>query len=393
MRLAFIAVNRIVEEKAASDEAYREGLRKKGKVVLADGRALSDDELLAKLASVGLALDRARFLRGTESFVSAEEMAEAVYDHPALKIPDADQDWVWIAFTCLWERWSPERPSLEMIDDAMQAGYQAEAAGDTPRACRLWLQTWRWIRGVMEARDVRSMAEWDEQYCGTQSLFNWCQVFKRALGDAGRKDRQFLEERLEVIEALLRLRPRDGRLRDNCRSDLAETYFNLGMPEKGEQLFRQWLQKRPTWGWGWIHWADCYYPFTFGREKDPTRAEQILKQGLAVPGVEEQVHLLERLKGVYEELGRPEEAKAAQAEIDRHRKPAPAPLKPPQPTRPEERGPRNPGLLPSAPPRGPLPQFGRPVPPLARVGRNDPCPCGSGKKFKNCCLRSQRAGD
>ena len=22
-----------------------------------------------------------------------------------------------------------------------------------------------------------------------------------------------------------------------------------------------------------------------------------------------------------------------------------------------------------------------------RVGRNDPCPCGSGKKFKNCCAR------
>ncbi|MFN5533520.1 MAG: SEC-C metal-binding domain-containing protein, partial [Planctomycetaceae bacterium] len=21
-----------------------------------------------------------------------------------------------------------------------------------------------------------------------------------------------------------------------------------------------------------------------------------------------------------------------------------------------------------------------------RVGRNDPCPCGSGKKFKNCCM-------
>jgi preprotein translocase subunit SecA len=22
-----------------------------------------------------------------------------------------------------------------------------------------------------------------------------------------------------------------------------------------------------------------------------------------------------------------------------------------------------------------------------RIGRNDPCPCGSGKKYKNCCLR------
>lgn len=25
-----------------------------------------------------------------------------------------------------------------------------------------------------------------------------------------------------------------------------------------------------------------------------------------------------------------------------------------------------------------------------KVGRNDPCPCGSGKKFKKCCLDSQR---
>jgi len=25
--------------------------------------------------------------------------------------------------------------------------------------------------------------------------------------------------------------------------------------------------------------------------------------------------------------------------------------------------------------------------PNAKVGRNDPCPCGSGKKFKKCCMR------
>ena len=24
----------------------------------------------------------------------------------------------------------------------------------------------------------------------------------------------------------------------------------------------------------------------------------------------------------------------------------------------------------------------------AKIGRNDPCPCGSGKKYKNCCLAS-----
>jgi len=27
-----------------------------------------------------------------------------------------------------------------------------------------------------------------------------------------------------------------------------------------------------------------------------------------------------------------------------------------------------------------------------RVGRNEPCPCGSGKKFKKCCMKKQDGG-
>jgi preprotein translocase subunit SecA len=29
----------------------------------------------------------------------------------------------------------------------------------------------------------------------------------------------------------------------------------------------------------------------------------------------------------------------------------------------------------------------------AKVGRNDPCPCGSGKKYKNCCGANPAAGN
>ena len=32
------------------------------------------------------------------------------------------------------------------------------------------------------------------------------------------------------------------------------------------------------------------------------------------------------------------------------------------------------------------PQRSAPVKKDKKVGRNDPCPCGSGKKYKNCCL-------
>ena len=27
------------------------------------------------------------------------------------------------------------------------------------------------------------------------------------------------------------------------------------------------------------------------------------------------------------------------------------------------------------------------IPVGEKIGRNDPCPCGSGKKYKNCCLK------
>ena len=33
----------------------------------------------------------------------------------------------------------------------------------------------------------------------------------------------------------------------------------------------------------------------------------------------------------------------------------------------------------------PIGSFPLPIFPMKRVGRNDPCPCGSGKKYKNCC--------
>jgi hypothetical protein len=43
------------------------------------------------------------------------------------------------------------------------------------------------------------------------------------------------------------------------------------------------------------------------------------------------------------------------------------------------------------PPLPPTPGLTPPRKPQAKqkVGRNDPCPCGSGKKFKNCCMRKQ----
>ena len=37
---------------------------------------------------------------------------------------------------------------------------------------------------------------------------------------------------------------------------------------------------------------------------------------------------------------------------------------------------------------GPKPPNVPAVNPFKGIGRNDPCPCGSGKKFKKCCLNN-----
>ncbi|MBN1401319.1 MAG: SEC-C domain-containing protein [Anaerolineae bacterium] len=45
-------------------------------------------------------------------------------------------------------------------------------------------------------------------------------------------------------------------------------------------------------------------------------------------------------------------------------------------------------MVPSLSSRSPISRVEEPC--MPEVGRNDPCPCGSGKKYKNCCLRKDR---
>ena len=389
MHISFISMNRIVEEKAASDEEYCRTLRERGRVLLQDGRVLSDEALLARLRELNLVLDREQFIKLSQDFLSAEQMARTLIPEFGLKVEGADEDWVWIAFTCFWERWLPHRPSLEMIDDQMQAGYKLQSH-DELGACRLWLATWKSIVNIMEARHLRSLGDFDDVFGGTNSLFNWVQDLSRGLHHGAVRDPSLWHERIALCEtALNRLAP-EGLLRSNFKNGLAKSYFAAGMPEQSERLYQQWLQADPQWGWGWISWGDCYFHGA-RREMDPARAERIWKEGLAVPGVADKRYLLERLAGLYEETGRDQEARALRAEIQALQRaetavPARATtghLRIKQTYRFGEKG------LPVED-LGRFAQAVRAQSPLpgaktGKTGRNAPCPCGSGKKFKRCC--------
>ena len=125
------------------------------------------------------------------------------------------------------------------------------------------------------------------------------------------------------------------------------------MTEKAEELFRSWLDADPAWGWGWIGWADCYLP----APADLDRAEKLLRRGYRVPGVRDRVYIAERLQEVCG-TRRPDEARQFGEQAERLR---------------QSRSARPPG-----------PAAGN-IARRVKVGRNAPCPCGSGKKFKKCC--------
>ena len=123
MHIAYIALNRMVEERVSQDASYRRDLERNHRPLLSHGRSMLDDELLAKLRQLGIDAQPRWLVDSFPNYVSAEAMSNAMIDCMEAEIPDTEGDWVWIALTCLWERWQPNLPNMEMVDDKMQAGY------------------------------------------------------------------------------------------------------------------------------------------------------------------------------------------------------------------------------------------------------------------------------
>lgn len=76
--ISWVAMDRIVERERAADAGYRK--QAAGKVLRSDAKRLTDGELVAKLSSFGIELDRPSLERLCDQVLSAEEIAQPLLD-------------------------------------------------------------------------------------------------------------------------------------------------------------------------------------------------------------------------------------------------------------------------------------------------------------------------
>jgi tetratricopeptide (TPR) repeat protein len=367
-----------------------------------DAAKLSDEQLLEKLHAFGLEVDRDELERLCEGALSVEEVARPLLDRCGAAAGEGrpHEDWMWLCLLELWRRWWPERVCVEFLGDKIQAGYDALERREAASASAVWLDAWSDVVRLCDLSGIDSIREFDDRFSMYQSLFNWSQDLEDALGNAGREDPEFLRARIAVCEEALRRFPDEHELMvENRRRALAESYFELGETEKAQSLFEEWLAADPRWGWGWIGWADLHF-FAENRPKDYSRAEELLHRGYSTPDARDREGIADRLALLYRETGRDEEAHALAAEAKRISRSSYAASV------------RRTIELEDASDRTvvrdtatatfegegfPLDRMTEIVEALdaarpgirprraAKVGRNAPCPCGSGRKYKKCC--------
>ncbi|MEN8906072.1 MAG: DUF1186 domain-containing protein [Clostridiales bacterium] len=208
-----------------------------------------------------------------------------------------------------------EEKIVNELSEKMQEGYYWAEKNKSISACSKWADVWKLVLTTMKLDKYDSIEELDDDFveiidCSNgfsdQTILNWASDYEKELGISMGYDISFAEKRIEYCSEYIKLsNDIDGINYFNMKSSIAETYFFIGNKEKGDELFKKYLEEKPIWGWGWIGWSNCYRLID---NKDSEKAIKILKQALETKNLEDRVDVQERLMDLYKELGMSKEA-------------------------------------------------------------------------------------
>ena len=297
-----------------------------------------------KLKELVPAFDLDSFVSETGKYLSCEDLAEAEY-YPYATFSDEDEDFIWMACEELWKRLVPDKPAVELVAEQvdrlvieiMKAG-RKQRWQDVFRRSReaLDLICRHTIEETSSGRKIRSDF-YDKlrqtTFCDFDHLFD--ELIQSLVG----------HEEYEKVIAIADVFG-DATGDDSLLDYKAESLFALGKTGEAEQLYGDIISRNPDNPWCLLHAGDCYV--IYGK-KDFSKAKDYYLKALSIAekyskepdGKLEMGAVYKRLIDLADDTGN-------HAESEHYMR-----------------------LLEALEAK--------------KVSRNDPCPCGSGKKYKKCC--------
>ena len=235
---------------------------------------------------------------------------------------------------------------FKKIDETISEGYELTfGKRDYVGGCSKWLLAWEDIKSLFTDGIAEDIYDLNDKYEWINFPTNYVQDLEPELHNAGIDDISFHRKRITFCQELIKW-CKDELIISNTRAGMGEAYFDMNDFAAGDRHFEEWLNDDPLSGKAYSSWANCY---RVASDSKYEKTEEILLAGYQKEGLRDKHYVVDCLILLYSDnLNRPDKAKEYQKIYDALKKPASVRV--------------------------------------VKIGRNDPCPCGSGKKYKKCCL-------
>lgn len=251
------------------------------------------------------------------------------------------------------------RNEAKHLANAFATGYDSS---EKDKGEALW-KAWQGLWAVLEREGVYSDQTGDEDL--DFEMGNWANDVFEALYNARRYD-----DAIELNSQILKINwSGDPQLfHENAKRDIADCYARKGELEKCYELYEEYLKDDPHWGWAWIG-----YIRELGDQNDEryqSKLDELFELAQNDTELRDREDVLSELIDMLSPSKDRERVNACQATLRQLEKTK----------HPDART-----IVHNE--RSVLFADNRPTssPTTKKVGRNDPCPCGSGKKYKKCC--------
>lgn len=243
-------------------------------------RELSTTEILEKLQGLGVQVQPEEFSTDPPLY-SAWRISEPWLDQvPRLR--GRDLELLGLAACELWRRFHPERPSFEMLDDAMQEGYRLSMSGQEAEACAVWWDLWLQLRARLPP-DLRTCDDAEAVFPGSQALFNWLQDFQLELSNASLDAPAWAERGVELCRDVVAVCPEESFVRQ-FRCWEGEFHFRGGGAAAGRHLLEELIEEDPDDPCAYAYLAEALGIGLRGAEPvDRGAAIELLEKALARP--------------------------------------------------------------------------------------------------------------